>query len=203
MARIGISITKTVSFRGSTQEFSNVYYYDGGQPLPNEAEALDLIDEIVTVEKTFHSTAVTFKRGRCWSQGATPAASEMIAQKNLSGTGSASTASSFDKERAYLFRLRAGVDSRGNPVYFRKWYHSCGNFGTAIAPAAGNLDQTTALTQAQRDAAVALMATLSTVGPAGGRTIVAKGGRTPTDLTSWQSHQWLEHHQLGDQWRAQ
>jgi hypothetical protein len=30
MARIGLSITKSVAFRNSTQEFSNVYYYNNG-----------------------------------------------------------------------------------------------------------------------------------------------------------------------------
>lgn len=203
MARIGISITKSTSFRNSTQEFSNVYYYDGLAGTPSEAEATALIDELVTKERPLHSTAVTFVRGRCWSQVGTPAQNNMLAQKNLTGTGTKVPETSFDKERALLFRLRAGSDSRGNPVYLRKWYHAdC--FFSATSNTSTLLKQTTGFTQSEKDALVAAMQSIGTCGS--GTTagvLCAKSGRLPTAGETWKSHNYLEHHQLGDQWRAQ
>jgi hypothetical protein len=203
MARIGISITKSVSFRGATQEFSNVYYYETSG-VPTQAQADTFIDNITAMEKTFHSTLVTFVRGRCWTAGGTPAANEMISQKNLSGTGARTTIGSFDKERAYLVRLRAGVDSRGNPVYFRKWYHACGQFTAATGIGANQLDQTTQISTADK---AAIVAAVAGIGDANGSPLLprlqSKAGRNPDTGATWQSHNYLEHHQLGDQWRAQ
>jgi hypothetical protein len=204
MARIGIAITKSTPFRNSVQEFSNVYYYDGLAGTPTEAEAESLIDEQVVTEKTVHSTAVTFVRGRCWLQAGTPGANIMLKQKNLSGTGSMPQVTSMDKERAYLFRLRAGVDSRGNPVYLRKWFHVCGEIVSGQTPSAGVLTQASGWSTAERSAQVAKMADFGNIGSGGTLGVLcAKNGRTPTAGANWEAHAFLEHRQLGDMWRAQ
>lgn len=180
-----------------------MYYYDGLAALPNETAALAVIDQVSDREKTWHATTVTFVRGRLWSQVGTPSQNNMIAQKNLSGTG-ARTAISYDKERAFLFRLRAGVDIRGNPVYLRKWFHACGQFVSAQAPSASVLDNTSGFSQADRDAQVAAMNSIGAISAGGVEGVLcAKGGRLPTAGATWSAHQFLEHHQLGDQWRAQ
>lgn len=203
MPRIGVSITKQTAFRNSTQEFSNVYYYEdaiGG--LPSNAAATAIIDELTAFEKTVHSSLVTFTRGRLWSTGGGAAANDMIAQKALTGTGSTSAVAGLDKERAFLFRIRAGSDGRGNPVYLRKWYHSCGSFGGVSGISQTILENTTGFAQATRDTYVTAM---QTIGAVGGGTepwkICSKGGRFPTAGAGWSAHQFLEHHQLGDQWR--
>jgi hypothetical protein len=202
MARIGISITKSVAFRDSVQEFSNVYYYENGGALPNAAGADALIDELVVMEKTFHSTLVTFVRGRLWSQVGTPSGNNMISQKNLSGVGSAVSDSGMDKERAFLFRVRAGVDSRGTPVYLRKWYHTCGTFPGAGAISSGILANATGFAQGARDTMASNWDnTFLLSASGGGWTPVAKSGRAPSTATA-EAHKYLEHHQLGDQWRA-
>lgn len=203
MPRIGVSITKSTAFRNSTQEFSNVYYYEVVS-LPNETEATAFIDNLTTLEKTFHSTAVTFVRGRCWSQVGTPAQNNMLAQKNLSGTGARATITGMDKERAFLFRLRAGVDVRGNPVYLRKWYHACGEFFTSMGSTSSIQENTSGWSSGQRDS---MRTAMQAIGDANGSPLTpklcAKSGRLPTVGENWLAHQFLEHHQLGDQWRAQ
>lgn len=203
MPRVGVSITKSTPFRGSSQEFSNVYYYEVSG-LPSVAQADTFIDNLTSLEKTFHSTAVTFIRGRLWSETGSKATSEMIEQKNLSGAGARALVTSLDPERALLFRLRAGNDSRGNPVYLRKWYHSVGQFTNTTIIVAGHLTQTFAFTGAEKAAFVAQM---NAVGDANGSPLVpkicAKGGRQPGAGNTWEAHTWLEHHQLGDMWRAQ
>jgi hypothetical protein len=203
MPRIGVSITKSISFRNSTQEFSNVYYYEV-LTLPDESQALTIIDNLVTLEKTFHGTDATFIRGRLWSQIGSPSQNNMLAQKNLSGTGSKTPLGTMDKERAYLFRLRAGVDSRGNPVYLRKWYHNGGPFITGLSISNAILANTSGFSQTERDN---MRNAMQAIGDANGSPLTprlcSKGGRLPDQAASWSAHQFLEHHQLGDQWRAQ
>jgi hypothetical protein len=204
MARIGISVTMSIAFRNSVQEFSNVVYYDGLSGTPSVSEADTLIDELVTKLKPLYASVVTFVRGRLWLQTGDKATTEMISQKNLSGTGTGPTVNaSMDRERAYLFRLRAGVDSRGNPVYLRKYIHAAGDLG-GIATTGSILANGTGFSAANRTALAALVTGLGTCGS--GTTqgaICAKSGRLPTAGAQWEAHPFLEHHQLGDQWRAQ
>lgn len=202
MPRIGVSITKSTSFRGATQEFSNVYFYEVLSQ-PSAAEADTIMDNLTTKEKTFHATAVTFVKGRLWLETGNPATSLMISQKNLSGTGGRVESTSMDKERAFLFRLAAGVDSRGNPVYLRKWYHSCGQFTTAVTMSSAIMQNTASFSGAERDA---METAMEGIGDANGSPLTpklcSKVGRLPNAGALWLAHAYLEHHQLGDQWRA-
>jgi hypothetical protein len=202
--RIGISITKKTPFRNSSQEWSNVYYYDGLSGTPSQSQAAGLIDELVTKEKSIHSAAVTFVRGRCWSQIGDKTQNEMLDQHDLSGTGSTAQDNAVDRERAFLFRLRAGNDSRGNPVYFRKWYHSLGAFGAVASPTGSIVSQTTGFTQGQRDALVAALPAIGSIGSGATLgTLCSKNGRLSTAGANWSAHEFYEHHQLGDMWRKQ
>jgi hypothetical protein len=204
MARIGIAITKSTPFRDSVQEWSNVYYYENVGVLPTEAEALGLIDELTTFEKTIHANDCTFVRGRCWSQVGAPSANNMIAQKALTGVGSLTPESALDKERAILIRIRAGSDSRGNPVYLRKWFHAHAALSGMGGAMSGTItSNSTGFSQAQRDAAVAAVQTYGAIG--GGAEpwkICAKSGRMTTAGAPFEAHKYLEHHQLGDMWRG-
>jgi hypothetical protein len=204
VARIGVSITKSTPFRNSTQEFSNVYYYEstsGGHP--NQTDAEGIIDTIVAREKVHHASGVTFVRGRLWSQVGSPGQNEMIFQKNLSGTGAAATDASMDKERAFLFRVRAGVDTRGQPVYLRKWFHWCGG-GGIVSLNTTLLSNSGGLTSTQRQSLVAAVNNMLSL-TQGGQTweLVAKSGRAYNLPAQMSAHEFLEHHQMGDQWRAQ
>lgn len=202
MPRIGLSITKSCAFRDSTQEFSNVYYFEMLSE-PSQAAGDTIIDNMVAKEKTFHSALVTFVRAKLWSAGGGAAANQMISQKNVSGVGARPGDSGTDKERAYLFRLRAGVDSRGNPVYLRKWYHACGAFVASNVPSGPILANATGYTQAERDAQVAAMSGIGdAAGSSGAPKLCSKNGRLPDAGANWSAHKYLEHHQLGDQWRG-
>lgn len=203
MPRIGLSITKTVSFRGATQEFSNVYYFEMAA-LPSAGGADTIIDNMANKEKSFHSSLVTFTKGRVWSQEGSPGANQMISQKNLTGTGQRATPTqAWDRERAFLFRLRAGTDSRGNSVYLRKWYHSCGNMDSSAGVGTPQLEQTSPITSTDKALMVTAMQGIGDAnGSAGVPKLCAKGGRQADVGANWTSHNWLEHHQLGDQWRG-
>lgn len=202
MAQITISITKRVVFRDSTQEFSNVYCYANASPAgldPDFPQGSDLIDEVANVEKGIHGTSVTFIRGRLWSSGGTPAENKMLTDKVLTGLGTAVTNTSMDKERAVLIQWGAGDDSRGRKVYLRKWYHLCASIG-GVGATAGQLANETQLTSAQRNAVATSVDALTRIGSVEEWGLVADSGRE-RDGTAPTCHKYLEHHQLGDQWR--
>lgn len=202
MARVGVSITKSTSFRNATQEFSNVYYFECAS-LPSASEADALIDNLTAQEKGMHSTAVTFVRGRCWSQVGDKASNNMISQKALSGAGTTVAGSNFDKERAWLFRWRAGNDSRGNAVYLRKWYHSCGAGPGNNPPTQQNLENVSTISNGSRTAMEATVSGIQSITAAGiSYSLRAKSGRQMNAGETPHAHNYLEHRQLGDQWRS-
>jgi hypothetical protein len=147
---------------------------------------------------------VEFIYGRVWHQTLLEITSEMIFQKALSGTGSTSASTSMDRERAYLFRWRAGVDSRGQPVYLRKWYHACGQFaGGPATIGASILANTTGFTAGERTAMEAEAQKVANLGGSPGPwDLCAKSGRGISGSVFPTAHQFLEHHQLGDMWRG-
>jgi hypothetical protein len=200
VARVGVSIVKSMSFRGAAQEFGNTYYYEtGGVVSTGSAEAL--LDLLVTKEKAIFSASVNFVRGRVWTAGGTKAENEMLVTKNLSGTGSkANPIAGQDRERAFLVRFRAGVDSKGRPAYLRKWWHL--NVGSIVATnlSSSVLENTATLPQAIRDELVNYGNDFKTViSSAVPYNLVSEKGRTITGDTV--AHPYLEHRQLGDMWR--
>lgn len=196
--QIGISIVKSVQFRGAEQEFSNTYYYELGTAVTAPAETL--ADEIVTKERTLHSTFVSFKRQMVWSAGGTAAQNQMLHQKALTGTGSQLHEPSMDRERAVLVQWKAGFDSRGIQVYLRKWYHSCGNCAGSTVVSTGTLGNTAPIADASQAAISTSVNDLKDIGVGDFWTLCAKSGRNVQGDAV--CHKWLEHHQLGDQWRG-
>ncbi len=195
--RVGIQITKTTLFRGVQQEFHNVYHYQLGTAVTFPSEPL--VNEIVSKEKPLHATSVTYKRAAVWTAGGSNAENRMIFQKLLTGTGSVTPDSSIDKERALLIRWDAGFDSRGLPVYLRKWYHSCGSPVGVSLGTAGILSNESGLTEASRTAAANLANALRDIGTGDFWSLVSATGRS-TQAPA-QCHKYFEHHQLGDMWR--
>jgi len=202
MARFGVNVLKRVAFRQGTQHFGNTYYYDDPLGTPGLTTLEALVDAVVASERSRHATTVTFVRGRLWSQIGTPSQNQMLVDKSLSGTGSATAQSDIDRERAFLVRFRAGVDTLGRPVYLRKYWHlNAAVGGSAITSAQNaNIDElsTTHRTALENFGNEVKQYTLGT--PAHTFTLVAKGGR-PIDGATL-AHRFFEHHQLGDEWRG-
>ena len=200
MAQIGIAIEKQTAYRDSIQPFANVYHYGSVGLNPGATLAENLLDELVTFEKTIHSSLVTFVKGRVWTSGGSRAENQMLVQKTLSGVGSMSTSASFDKERAYLIQWSAGVDGRGHKVSLRKWYHSCGFFGSHALGAAV-MDGTTGFSGTDRTAIANKADGITRIGTVDDWGLVAESGRE-RDGGPPVAHKYLEHHQLGNQWRG-
>lgn len=197
MVQIGVAIVKSTNFRGVEQEFSNVYHYRAPGPGPvTNPDAI--INEIVAIERDLHATVVNFKRASLWSSGGTPAQNQMIHQMTLTGTGATAQNGAMDRERAVLMQWPAGLSVTGKPVFLRKWYHSCGTFA-GQAMITNHLANTQAFTEAERTAMSARPNDLRIIGPVDEWLLVAESGREHTG--PGRVHKWLEHHQLGDQWR--
>lgn len=199
MGQITIAITKRVAFRDWTQEFANVYTYKSTASNPDEAGAIALIDELVTFEKTIHGSEVSFVIGRCWSSGGSVSSNVMIAEETLSGTGGRGTHSGLDRERAFLLQWDAGLDSRGHPVRLKKWYHTCAapsgvTLTSTILENKNGLDPTS-----RSNLAGAVNVGVSQIGPSDQWGLCSVAGRSYTGPAV--AHRYLEHHQLGDQWR--
>ncbi len=195
--RIGIQITKSVLFRGVQQEFHNIYHFNLATAVTAPSE--NLVDELVTKERTLHAASVAFRRAAVWSAGGTKAQNQMLFQKNLSGTGNETNAASMDRERAILIRWPAGFDSRGMPVYLRKWYHVCGQIGAHAIAASGILANEIGLTDGQRSGIAGIADGVRNIGTGDFWSLVGPGGRETTGAA--QCHKYLEHHQMGDAWR--
>ena len=198
MATYGLSIEKRMTFRGQPQHFSNVYYYKGG--IIGAADLSDLIDKVKAIEVDFHGSDVTFTRARGWSAGGGPAANEMMVDKVLSGTGGQANNTSMDRERAMLIQWAAGKDIRGRVVRLRKWYHCCGNCVGHIFTS-GEMANTAAIPSTDLSLIEARADDLNTLNAGTNpMTLTSKSNRN-IDSGQPKAYKWLEHHQLGDEWR--
>lgn len=200
MSQITIAITKRAAFRDGTQEWQNVYTYGSLALHPDEALSKQYIDEVVTKEKAFHSTAVSFVYGRCWRSGGSNAENVMLGEKGLTGTGSTSPLTAMDIERAFLFQWPAGTDSKGRPVRLKKWYHCIGTIAS-VAISNAILANQTGFTAGQRDSMEAVVDGLTRIGSSVWG-LIADSGRERSGDGYPVAHKYLEHHQLGDQWRG-
>lgn len=200
MGLFGVSTIKRVAFRGGVQHFSNTYYYDAAVANTADNTLSTFIDDLVAKERQLLSADVTYTFARLWSAGGTRAENEMLVEKVLTSVGSQGPDPSLDRERCLLFQWRAGKDVLGRPVYLRKWIHPCGTIG-GLAATDGQKAQTakltgTGFTQAQTYGQALTTITSSSL-PFNLR---SKTGRIPSD--SGILYPWLEHHQLGEEWRG-
>lgn len=125
MATLAVALTKTTPWRGRTEEWSNVYHFEYSHAM-NDAVAGRLIDGLKTLEVPVHAATVTFKTGRLWETGGTPAENETVLIKDLSGTGSLATSQAIYRELTVVVRIDSGRNSTtGRKIYLRKFLHSC------------------------------------------------------------------------------
>lgn len=126
MGVYAVSVTKSITWRGREEFFSNVYHYDVGlNTLQGDLE--NLTDAVVAQDRRFHNGAAAYKQARCWGPtGQGQAASVTRVIKDLTGFGTlAGVGGDIYKEASvvvqwYLGRIGAG----GRKVWLRKFFHS-------------------------------------------------------------------------------
>ncbi len=123
---VAVAITKQTTWHGATEQYSNVYHFDG-PPVDGAPASLwtGLINDLTAAEKPIHGTNVTFKTGRVWSVGGTKQENVTLALIDLTGTGSGSAIKYF-KEAAVLVEWEcARLNIDGRKVYLRKYIRAC------------------------------------------------------------------------------
>jgi hypothetical protein len=133
---IGVSVTKQSSWRGINEQFSNVYNYDTGIDITAE----QVLDGVVSEERKIFGDNVTFVKAQAWGPvDGTPAQSQMLNQKTLTGVGAVVTGAIAAKELAAVVEWDTGrVNSRGGKIFFRKYLHVCKLPATFGEAALGN-----------------------------------------------------------------
>ncbi len=122
MGKFRVIITKSQTFQGKVEEFSNVYVLDTGTFEGFDDEAA--INSIVGLEKAVHSTEVTFVRGE--SYGINPVTGDNPRfGKPLSGAGTMAAGARIYVECAILVKFelprKGGLIGIGRRRMLRKW----------------------------------------------------------------------------------
>jgi hypothetical protein len=118
---LGVSVVKAVTWRGIEEEFTNVWHYDASVDTTAESVADAVVDE----EKKVFGPNVTFKKVQVWGPAdGTALQSQMLVQKDLTGTGTTFPGAVLAKELTAVISWDTGrVNTRGGRIFLRKYLH--------------------------------------------------------------------------------
>ncbi len=118
---LGVAVDKAVTWRGEEETFANVWHYDASVDTSSE----DVGNAVAAAEKAFFGSNVTFKRVQVWGPAdGLPAQSQMLFQKDMTGTGTGSTSTVCALETSAVISWNTGrVNTRGGRIYLRKYLH--------------------------------------------------------------------------------
>lgn len=136
MAIVAVSITKSVNWRGKTEQFSNILHYDVGPMVGYTAQGwLDMIDAVAAAEKAAFGSIVSFVSGRVWGDVLQPPQDTVtLGLKDLTGTGTQPGAAEVPFELAVVVQKyigRSPIFQR--KLFLRKYLHICRGSSTAAA----------------------------------------------------------------------
>lgn len=128
---IGVHITMDRTWRGSKEEFENVFHYNTGVGAVNETDLNEIVDDVVSTLRPIFGSSVGFKRARVHGPtNLTKVEDVMLLVKDLTGTGSkAETNGLIPPEFTYVVQMYVGRGPKGGKQFLRKYFHSCVNVG--------------------------------------------------------------------------
>lgn len=130
---VKVAVTKWFTWRGKTEEFSNVYVYDG---IDNNdtSQMQSVADALIAAEKTIFANTVTFGRVQIYSFGSV-GPNFMYHTSTHSGVGAATPSTGMYRESAVMIRRklpRTYSLTRSNQPYMRKYLHTLNQHGTEL-----------------------------------------------------------------------
>jgi hypothetical protein len=125
-AQPSVTIIKSFTYRGSAEEWTNTYHFDGGDPA-DAAEWKAIADAIIAEEKTLFSSGTTIVRAIGHKAGVAVhdwAYDYEAHSEEVSGTRS--TGDNVPGDTAAWIRWSTTqLTSTGKPIYLRSYYHDC------------------------------------------------------------------------------
>lgn len=128
MAAPGVVLYKTFTYRGNDEEWGNTYHFVGDAP-SSPSDWRDLVDDLVTLEKTVLWNEVTIERAICYedTDHSSVYSYDLSAfAGTVAGTINAVSESAAPQEggTSYMARWDTGRRStKGKPIYLRKYWH--------------------------------------------------------------------------------
>lgn len=136
VAASGVVIYKTFSYRGETEEWGNTYHFVGDPP-GTPSDWRDLVDDLITLEKTCVCNTVTIERAICYedTDHSSVYSYDLSAfAGTVAGTYNVSTGGGEAQEggTSYMARWDTGRrSSKGKAIYLRKYWHPAIASGSA------------------------------------------------------------------------
>lgn len=158
MAAYGVTVEKSVTFRGSAEPFSNVWHYAITVPVAGDYENLG--QAVVTAEKAFFPSDVTFKVVRVYGPTDQSPADNLIRYvADLTGTGTGARAGGVVyPELCYTVSMPAGrSETTQRRIYLRKYLRAIRLHGSSDSATTG------LLTTSTRDSVEAFYESMATV----------------------------------------
>lgn len=184
---VKMAITKSTTWRGATEEFSNIYTI-AGLDIDSETAMTALVDKFVAAEKLCHASVVSFVRAQIYSYGEY-GPNFMYHSQTLSGAGAVSPTPTMYKESAVLLRAklpRTFSLTRSNQPYLRKYLHTCHSAGIDISGGSGSAFGTPA------PAYTSLVSAMNAPGP--GLELESESGAKP--IGAWEMSGTVHHRQF-------
>lgn len=127
MAEPGITSIKSFTYRGNVEEWGNTYHFDGDPPA-NPADWLSLYEALVDLEKPIFASSLSIVRAYCYEDTDDHSVLTLDADSGfspVSGTLSitGAHAQAPGDAAAWCRWKTARVNSKGNPIYLRKYFH--------------------------------------------------------------------------------
>jgi hypothetical protein len=118
---IAVAVNKHFLWRGSREDFTNVWHYDTSV----DTTAQELADAVVAKERTVYGRNVNFSKVQAWGPAdGTKAQNQMLVQQVLTGTGEVNGFYDTAKELTAVLSWDTGrVNSRGGKIFLRKYMH--------------------------------------------------------------------------------
>ncbi len=118
---LGCSVTKSTTWRGISEEYTNVWHFDATV----DTTSKEVADAVVAAERALFSGNVNFKKVQVWGPAdGTKLQSQMLLQEDLTGQGTAFEGSVMAKELTAVVSWDTGrVNSRGGRIFLRKYLH--------------------------------------------------------------------------------